>query len=206
VTTSRAVSPAATSPEISSPPTDARALYDSVIAAFGPALVRLARAYEHDPDRRQDLLQDIHFALFRSFASFDHRCALRTWTYRVAHNVGASHVLRDRRRRARPLVGLEVLEQSPQHAEAPHDSLVDRLDAERRREQLVALLERLAPLDRQLMVLYLEGLDAAAISEIMGISSVNVATKIHRIKRILAAHVRGANAPSPSTGETDEHR
>ena len=86
------------------------------------------------------------------------------------------------------------------HEEAPDEYLAGRLDAERRRGQLVALLERLAPPERQLMLLYLEGLDAGAISEVTGLSSANVATKVHRIKRILAAHVRGARAPSSPTG------
>jgi RNA polymerase sigma-70 factor (ECF subfamily) len=35
------------------------------------------------------------------------------------------------------------------------------------------------------ILLYLEGLDAASIGEITGISAGNVATKIHRIKNIL---------------------
>jgi len=182
---------------------DPRELYEEAVAELGPALVRVAQSYERDPDRRQDLLQDIHFALWRSFASFDQRCSLRTWTYRVAHNVASSHVLRARRRRARPLVGLEVLEQSPSHEEAPDEHLASRLDAERRREQLFRLLERLAPLDRQLMLLYLEGLDAASISEVTGLSSANVATKVHRIKRILAAHVRDATS-STTTGVSHE--
>jgi RNA polymerase sigma-70 factor (ECF subfamily) len=36
------------------------------------------------------------------------------------------------------------------------------------------------------MLLYLEGLDAASIAEIMGITPANTATKIHRIKKILS--------------------
>ena len=47
-------------------------------------LDRLARAYESDPEKRRDLRQEIHFALWRSFATFDNRCSLRTWVYRVA--------------------------------------------------------------------------------------------------------------------------
>lgn len=37
--------------------------YAEAAAAFGPALERLARAYERDPDRRRDLLQEIHIGL-----------------------------------------------------------------------------------------------------------------------------------------------
>jgi len=38
---------------------------------YGAALERLARAYEPDTDRRLDLLQEVHVALWRSFALFD---------------------------------------------------------------------------------------------------------------------------------------
>ena len=68
--------------------------YAEAAAAFGPALERLARAYERDPDKRRDLLQDIHVALWRSLARFDGRCSLRTWVYRVAHNTATSKVRR----------------------------------------------------------------------------------------------------------------
>jgi DNA-directed RNA polymerase specialized sigma24 family protein len=40
------------------------------------------------------------------------------------------------------------------------------------------------------MLLYLEDLDAATIGEIMQISAVNVRSKIHRIKSVLARQLR----------------
>jgi RNA polymerase sigma-70 factor (ECF subfamily) len=46
-------------------------------------------------------------------------------------------------------------------------------------------LRDLRALDRQVMLLYLEGCDGAAIAEVVGLSAGNVATKIHRIKQIL---------------------
>ena len=49
------------------------------LARFGQALERLATAYEADPEKRRDLVQEIHFAIWRSFAGFDGRCSLRTW-------------------------------------------------------------------------------------------------------------------------------
>ena len=83
--------------------------YAEAATAFGAALERLARAYESDADRRLDLLQEIHVALWRSFAAFDGRCSVRTWVYRVAHNVATSQVVR-RRRRAQTFVALDELD------------------------------------------------------------------------------------------------
>jgi RNA polymerase sigma-70 factor (ECF subfamily) len=155
--------------------------YRSAAAEFGAALERLARAYEFDPDRRRDLLQEIHLALWRSFSGWNGACSLRTWVYRVAHNAAASHVIRERRVRSRVLVSLEELESAPDPV-APEAAAGEREALDR----LLALVQALKPLDRQVILSYLEGLDAASISEITGISPGNVATKIHRIKNVLA--------------------
>jgi len=55
---------------------------------------------------------------------------------------------------------------------------------------LYELIDQLKPLDRQVMVAYLEGMDAASTAEITGLSARNVATKIHRIKQVLARRFR----------------
>ena len=155
-------------------------LYEEAAAEFGEAMGRLARAYEADPDVRRDLLQDIHVALWRSFAGYDARCSVRTWVYRVAHNTAASHVLRQRRARAHALVDLEAIERLP-------DERAERAaDRHETWERIAALIQRLTPLDRQVILSYLEGLDASSIAEITGLSPGNVATKIHRIKHVLA--------------------
>jgi len=158
-------------------------LYQDAALTYGAPLERLARAYEADPDIRRDLLQDIHVALWRSFESFDGRCSTRTWIYRVAHNVAASHVMRQRRTRSQALVGLEdeELENLPEATTGQHAA--DRSHA---LDRLLSLIQRLKPLDRHVILSYLEGLDAASIGEIAGLSPGNVATKIHRIKTVLA--------------------
>jgi RNA polymerase sigma-70 factor (ECF subfamily) len=155
-------------------------LYANAADQFGQALERLARAYEADPEKRRDLSQDIHFQLWRSFQSYDARCSIRTWVYRVAHNVAASHVLRERRLFS-TLVNLEDLDSLPD-LHRTHLTLDRQHDLDR----LEALIQRLKPLDRQVIVLYLEDMDAASIGNITGLSSGNVGTKIHRIKSILA--------------------
>jgi RNA polymerase sigma-70 factor (ECF subfamily) len=157
--------------------------YARVMAVFGAALERLSRAYEADADLRMDLLQDIHLALWRSFARFDGRCSERTWVYRVAHNVAASHVLRRRRSRSASLTTLDeiVAKADPMQA-SPEAQVGDRQALGR----LMALVQGLAPPDRQIVVLYLEGLEAAAIGEVCGLNPGAVATKIHRLKAVLA--------------------
>jgi len=165
-------------------------LYRGAADKYGSALERLARAYEADPEKRRDLIQEIHFQLWRSFQRFDARCSLRTWVYRVAHYVAASHILRERRIFSN-LVSLEELEMLPDkdHGQFASDRQINL-------ERLSMLIQQLKPLDRQVIVSYLEGMDSAAIGEITGLSPGNVAMRIHRIKNILAGrfHEGGSHA------------
>jgi RNA polymerase sigma factor (sigma-70 family) len=160
--------------------------YLRAITEFGPALVRLARAYEQDSDQRRDLLQDVYFALWRSFAGFAGQCSLRTWVYRVAHNAAISARLR--RRKAR-LVSLEELADMP----APDDP-ENAVGNARVLERLRILIRRLTPPDDQVMLLYLEDQDAASIAEITGLSAGAVATRIHRVKHLLSSRFHQGDA------------
>jgi len=159
--------------------------YDEVVSTFGAAIERLSRSYEADPDKRRDLLQDIHFALWRSLAKFGRQCSLRTWVYRVAHNVGISHVLKDRRNQ-HSLESLEDVE-DVSGPRGTANAIERRMDL----DHLYRLIHNLQPVDREVILLYLEGLDASSIAEITGISAANVATKVHRIKGILGRQFRG---------------
>lgn len=154
--------------------------FEQAVATYGAALERLARVYEADPEARRDLLQEIHIALWRSLKSFDNRCSLRTWVYRVAHNTAASHVNRQLRTTQRQFVGIEELANLADHT-AGEDAASQR-DAI---SKLHEMIQQLNTLDRQVMLAYLEGMDAASTSEITGLSARNVSTKIHRIKQVL---------------------
>ena len=164
---------------------DVEDAYGRAMAEHGPALQRLARAYEADPDRRRDLLQDIHFQVWRSLASFDDRCSLRTWVYRVAHNTAASYVLRERRAHT-GLVSLEDIDAEPVTSTYGDASIDEDIDQSRALDRLSEFIRQLNPIDRQVIVCYLEGLGADATSEVTGVSPANVAMKVSRVKQALA--------------------
>jgi len=163
--------------------------FEETVETYGVALERLARAYEANPDVRRDLLQEILIALWQSLDGFDDRCSVRTWVYRVAHNTAASHVSRRLRMKNHFFVALEDVPE-PADGREIENAAVEK-DALAR---LYELIHQLKPLDRQVMVAYMEGMDAAATAEITGLSARNVATKIHRIKQILARRFQAGGA------------
>ncbi|MHA6719940.1 RNA polymerase sigma factor [Sphingomonas sp. RS6] len=164
------------------------ALYREAGAAHAPAIARLARAVEADADLARDLEQEIHLALWRSFDRFDGRCSIATWVWRVAHNVAAAHA-RSGARGGR-LVALEAAE-----------ALLDRDDPESAvgDAQLMArlrlLIRQLQPPDRQVILLYLEGLSSAEIGEVTGLAVGTVSVKVHRIKALLARRFQPEQRP-----------
>ena len=158
-------------------------LYREFVSSLTIVVERLARRYESNEARRQDLVQEMHIALWRSFANFDGRCSLRTWVYRVARNVAASHVFRDRKEGANQLVDVDEIENVADPAAT--DKIVERRCAMDRLQEQIRCL---APIDRQVILLYLEGEGAANIGNMIGLSASNVATKIHRIKKVLSSH------------------
>jgi RNA polymerase sigma-70 factor, ECF subfamily len=159
---------------------DREQLYRNAVREFGSALDRLAAGYEADPDKRHDLRQDIHLHIWKSLEGFDGRCSLKTWTFRVAHNAAVSYVTRERRKNSM-LVSIEELHQLPH-------SMVWEPDIDQHRSllRLSRLILNLKPLDRQIMLSYLEEMDNQTIADITGLSPANVAMKVHRIKHVLS--------------------
>lgn len=164
------------------------ALFERIAADYAAPLSRLAHAHEADPSLQQDLLQDIHIALWRSLPAFAGRCSLRTWVYRVAHNVAATHVLRQQRRGSNKLVNLDDIDIA---SDAP--AVDSTIDAAQTLARVHALLQRLKPLDREVFVLYLEGVPVEEMAEIAGLSQSNTHTKLHRIRMLLTSQLGGEN-------------
>ena len=154
--------------------------FQRVLAELGPALARMTLGYERDAEPRRDLLQEIHLAVWQSLAVFDSRCSLRTWVYRVAHNTAVKHVLRAKRRGVAQLKSLEDIDEPSHPLNLEHE--VHRATAV---ERLAAVVSRLEPLDRQVILLFLEDVDAVQIAEITGLSRNAVGVRVHRIKHVL---------------------
>jgi len=154
--------------------------FTDAIARFGGAIARMARGYEADADLRRDLEQDIQVALWQSLARFDGRCALSTWVWRVAHNRATSHIIARRRHTQRGWTNIEDIE-LPSNDPTPFE----RVTSDQAMALILSIIDRLDPPDRQILLLYLEGVAAAETGEITGVSPEVVATKIHRFKTML---------------------
>lgn len=129
--------------------------------------------------------------LWRSFARYDERKAkFSTWLYRIALNVAISQA---RRQRWSEYDRWEPLQ--PHHLETVGEAGAS-VEPDERLTALYAFIGQLDPLNRALILLYLEDRNYAEMADILGLSETNVATKISRIKQKL----RGQMASASSTG------
>jgi RNA polymerase sigma factor (sigma-70 family) len=156
---------------------DPRRRFGDLLEQHRGIVLKVAATYCRHPDDRADLAQEIAAQLWRAWPAYDDARSFSTWMYRIALNVAISFVRSDglRRRHAVPL------------DESMHDVPAD--DAGHEDDERVRLLRRfiatLEPLDRALLLLYLEERSQREIADILGIGESNVSTKIHRLKQRL---------------------
>jgi RNA polymerase sigma-70 factor (ECF subfamily) len=170
---------------------DARQQFTALLQRHRAIVFKVAGSYARDREDREELAQEIATQLWRAYPRYDARRPFTTWMYRVALNVGISHL-----RSARPQ-SHEPLD------DAVHELADEGIDPGGQADlrELYRCIAQLAPLDRALLLLYLEDRNQREIAEVLGISETNVATKLHRLKQRLRDQV----APTAKPRSGDAH-
>jgi len=166
--------------------TPAQERFQALMEEHKKILYKVCHAYCRNPGDRDDLAQEIMIQLWRSFNAFDQRLRFSTWMYRIALNVAISFYRRETVR--------------GQHVMVDGEGLLDSIGEGRADSENVQTLYRwigdLDPLNKALVILYLDGNSHREIAGVLGISETNVATKIGRIKE--AFRQRSLSATSGS--------
>lgn len=155
---------------------DAHAEFSALLQRHAGIVFKVANSYARGAEDRADLAQEIAAQLWRAYPKYDDARSFTTWMYRVALNVAIGHVRTQSLRNRHDAVPLD-------------DDLHDMADAavDHEREQHLRLLQafiaRQPPLDRALLLLYLDERPQREIAEILGIGESNVSTKIGRLKQ-----------------------
>jgi RNA polymerase sigma-70 factor (ECF subfamily) len=153
-----------------------QAEFHALLEAHRRLVFKVAGTYARHPDDRADLAQEIAAQLWRAFPGYDATRSFSTWMYRIALNVAISQV-RSNAPRQQNAVALD---------EQLHDVADERAadpEAAQRLRALNRLIAALEPLNRALLLLYLEERSYREIGEVLGLSETNVATKIARLKQ-----------------------
>jgi RNA polymerase sigma-70 factor (ECF subfamily) len=145
-------------------------------------LVRLTYAYATGPDDREDMLQDILLALWRSVPSFRGEARESTWVFQVALQVALTRRRAERRRR--PSVPLEDTPEPAADGEAAAEQRM-------RWTRVLEALRRVAPIDRSVLLLALEGASQQEIGDVLGVTAGAAGVRLHRARRRLTEALGG---------------
>jgi len=134
-------------------------------------------------DDRNDLLQEVWLAVWKSIPLFRGQAKPTTYLYRVSHNAALLWVRTEKNYRRR----VEKFGESVPGGFAPDaDALADE-----RLAKIYSAIRGLKPLERSLMLLSLDGLSYREMAEVLGLSESNVGAKLNRIKNQLTQTLKG---------------
>lgn len=146
--------------------------FSQLVRAHKSTIYTVCYMFSKDADEVNDLFQEILVNLWRGFDKFEGRSDIRTWFYRVSLNTCISIDRKKKRNKAIPL-SMDI-------------NLYEDNDADTRQvKMLYDRISRLAPFDRAIVLLWLEGIAYDEIGQIVGISSKNVSVKLVRIREQL---------------------
>lgn len=132
--------------------------------------------YEHDPEVRNDLFQEIVLQLWKSFSSFRGEAKITTWMYRIALNTAISGY----RKQTRHLKTEDLQEM--------HLNISDNFSGDDREEDMQKLqwaIRQLSEIERAMIMMALEEVPYDEIAETIGITQNNVRVRMNRIREKL---------------------
>lgn len=146
------------------------ALFNDINNRYGDMISRICYGYATSHDEMQDLRQDVYVNIWQGLDRFSQHSSLKTWVYRVALNTCVSS-LRSRSRRGQK-VSLDFIADTSE-------------DSQDQRELITSLyhsIESLAPLDKAIVMMWLDGMAYEEIAETTGMGRNTVATRLRRAK------------------------
>ena len=148
-------------------------LIDLILANKG-IIIKICNSYCSDKNYREDLGQEIIYQLLRSGGSFQTGNKFSTWMYRIALNVAISFYRKQKTNTQ--VVSYTDLPVEIEDADDGNREINENID------RLQKMISQLGPLDKAMMLLYLDSKSYGEIAEVLDITETNVATRLSRIK------------------------
>jgi RNA polymerase sigma factor (sigma-70 family) len=135
---------------------------------------KISRAYFQDAEDRADAFQEMMYQLWRSYESFQGHAKFSTWMYRVCLNTAMTY-----KRKSRKDAFDALSDRHDQLVASPASNQEEEMDF------LFEAIATLSPVNKAVVLLYLEDLSYEEIAGITGLSKSNVSVKMFRIKKEL---------------------
>ena len=145
--------------------------FSRIVKQHKSTIYTVCYMFSKDADEVNDLFQEVLINLWKGFTSFQGRSDLSTWIWRVSLNTCIS-CERKKKLDTVPL-SMEI-------------NLFEDQDEDSQQIQLLhKRIHQLKPIDRAIVLLWLENLSYEEIGAIVGITAKNVGVRLYRIKEEL---------------------
>jgi RNA polymerase sigma factor (sigma-70 family) len=149
------------------------ALFRSLHQQYEAMVLQLCLGYmKGDKERARDIAQEVFINIWNALEKFKGAASYKTWIYRITVNTCLLQIRSDKNKHT---VSLHPVE-SPGSQEP--DALQEHIY-----HALYKAIGQLPELDRFIIMMVLEELEYDEIASIVGINSINLRVKIHRIKK-----------------------
>ncbi|QBQ40704.1 RNA polymerase sigma factor [Sphingobacterium psychroaquaticum] len=139
-------------------------------------LHKVSRMYADNPEDREDLQQEIMIQLWKSYAYFKGESAFSSWMYRVAVNTSLTYFKKEKKRSNTFTDNENVNEPAQEDYNDTQDTQL---------QLFYKAIQEISPIEKALMLYFMEGLSHREIGEQLGISEGNARVKLNRTKEKL---------------------
>lgn len=136
---------------------------------------KVCNIYFDDPEERADALQEMFYQLWRGYPKFREQSKFSTWMYTVCLNTAITYFKKHQKSKHEPA----------SYGDFELDSDESSDEYESRLQTLHNLIESLSPVNKSIVLLYMEGIKYDEISAITGLSKTNISVRLVRIKKEL---------------------
>lgn len=147
--------------------------FNRIVKANKATIFTVCYLFSKEQDEVNDLFQETLINLWRGFDGFQGKCDVKTWIWRVSLNTCLTYERKKKRRVDTVPLTMDI------------NLFTDTDDDTRQVQKLYRRINKLGPLDKAIVLLWLENLSYDEIGQIIGISTKNVSVKLVRIKEQL---------------------
>ncbi|MBQ4206353.1 MAG: sigma-70 family RNA polymerase sigma factor [Bacteroidales bacterium] len=147
--------------------------FNRIVKANKATIFTVCYLFSKEQDEVNDLFQETLINLWRGFDGFQGKCDVKTWIWRVSLNTCLTYERKKKRRVDTVPLTMDI------------NLFTDTDDDTRQVQMLYRRINKLGPLDKAIVLLWLENLSYDEIGQIIGISTKNVSVKLVRIKEQL---------------------
>ena len=171
------------------------AVFVATVEAWGPAMLRLARAHVASNAVAEEVVQEAWVGILRGLDRFEGRSSLRTWALSIVSNIAKTRGVKEARSEPfAPAVDPDRFQgedgRSPGGWQTPPEPWPEqRLEDAETRDAALAAIEALPPRQREVISLRdVEGFSSEEVCNALDISETNQRVLLHRAR----SKVRGA--------------